>query len=155
MVWEKPWVFSLPCLFLMCFNNNLKTAIHRYHIGTASLQKWTARVWFEKNHKFFSLPCLFLMCLITTWKQQRWQIWHRNSFFTKWTARVCFKINYEVSLLHEKTIFVQNQCLLIFTLTHGRLYRWTENSFPFFLYLKPVEISKKCFNTIWTSLKVV
>ena len=101
----------------MCFNNNLKTAIHRYHIGTASLQKWTARVWFEKNHKFFSLPCLFLMCLITTWKQQQWQIWHRNSFFTKWTARVCFKINYEVSLLHEKTIFVQNRCLLIFTLT--------------------------------------
>ena len=38
---------------------------------------------------------------------------------------------------------------------HGRLYRWTENFFPFFLYLKPVEISKKCFNTIWTSLKVV
>ena len=31
---------------------------------------------------------------------------------------------------------------------HGRLYRWTENSFPFFLFLKPVEISKKCFNTI-------
>ena len=30
-------------------------------------------------------------------------------------------------------------------LTHGRLYRWTENSFPFFLDLKPVEISKKCF----------
>ena len=30
--------------------------------------------------------------------------------------------------------------------THGRLYRWTENSFPFFLFLKPVEISKKCFN---------
>ena len=29
---------------------------------------------------------------------------------------------------------------------HGRLYRWTENSFPIFLYLKPVEISKKCFN---------
>ena len=28
---------------------------------------------------------------------------------------------------------------------HGRLYRWTENSFPFFLYLKPVEISKKMF----------
>ena len=28
-------------------------------------------------------------------------------------------------------------------LDHGRLYRWTENSFPFFLYLKPVEISKK------------
>ena len=27
--------------------------------------------------------------------------------------------------------------------------------FHFFLYLKPVEISKKCFNTIWTSLKVV
>ena len=40
-------------------------------------------------------------------------------------------------------------------LGHGRLYRWTENSFPFFLYLKPVEISKKCFNIIWTSLKVV
>ena len=38
---------------------------------------------------------------------------------------------------------------------HGHLYRWTENSFPFFLYLKPVEILKKCFNTIWTSLKVV
>ena len=38
---------------------------------------------------------------------------------------------------------------------HGRLYRWTENSFPFFLYLKPVEISNKCFNIIWTSLKVV
>ena len=35
---------------------------------------------------------------------------------------------------------------------HGRLYRWMENSFPFFLYLKPVEISKKCFNIIWTSL---
>ena len=33
-------------------------------------------------------------------------------------------------------------------LTHGHLYRWTENSFPFFLYLKPVEISKKCFNII-------
>ena len=31
---------------------------------------------------------------------------------------------------------------------HGRLYKWTENSFPLFLYLKPVEISKKCFNTI-------
>ena len=31
---------------------------------------------------------------------------------------------------------------------HGRLYRWTENSFPIFLYLKPVEISKKCFNII-------
>ena len=29
---------------------------------------------------------------------------------------------------------------------HGHLYRWTENSFPIFLYLKPVEISKKCFN---------
>ena len=28
---------------------------------------------------------------------------------------------------------------------HGRLYRWTENSFPFFLYLKSVEISKKLF----------
>ena len=38
---------------------------------------------------------------------------------------------------------------------HGRLYRWTENSFPFFLYLKPVEISKKCFNITWTSLKVM
>ena len=38
---------------------------------------------------------------------------------------------------------------------HGRLYRWTENSFQFFLYLKPVEIWKKCFNIIWTSLKVV
>ena len=34
------------------------------------------------------------------------------------------------------------------TLYHGRLYRWTEISFPFFLYLKPVEISKKYFNTI-------
>ena len=33
-------------------------------------------------------------------------------------------------------------------MSHGHLYRWTENSFPFFLYLKPVEISKKCFNTI-------
>ena len=40
-------------------------------------------------------------------------------------------------------------------LMHGRLYRWTENSFPFFLFLKPVEISKKCFNITWTSLKVV
>ena len=28
---------------------------------------------------------------------------------------------------------------------HGHLYRWTENSFPIFLYLKPVEISKKMF----------
>ena len=26
-------------------------------------------------------------------------------------------------------------------LIHGRLYRWTENSFPFFLYLKPVKQS--------------
>ena len=25
--------------------------------------------------------------------------------------------------------------------SHGRLYRWTENSFPFFLYLKPVEVT--------------
>ena len=33
-------------------------------------------------------------------------------------------------------------------IVHGLLYRWTENSFPFFLYLKPVEISKKCFNII-------
>ena len=32
------------------------------------------------------------------------------------------------------------------TIRHGHLYRWTENSFPIFLYLKPVEISKKCFN---------
>ena len=31
-------------------------------------------------------------------------------------------------------------------LVHGRLYTWTENSSRFFLYLKPVEISKKCFN---------
>ena len=35
-----------------------------------------------------------------------------------------------------------------FSTRHGRLYRWTENSFPFFLYLKPVEISKKCFSII-------
>ena len=41
------------------------------------------------------------------------------------------------------------------TTSHGPLYRWTENSFPFFLFLKPVEISKKCFNIIWTYLKVV
>ena len=26
-------------------------------------------------------------------------------------------------------------------LGHGRLYRWTENSFPFFLFLKPAEIN--------------
>ena len=31
---------------------------------------------------------------------------------------------------------------------HGHLYRWMENSFPILLYLKPVEISKKCFNII-------
>ena len=37
---------------------------------------------------------------------------------------------------------------------HGRLYRWTENSFPFFFYLQPVEISKKYFNITWTYLKV-
>ena len=43
----------------------------------------------------------------------------------------------------------------IFYSSHGRLYRWTENSFQFFLYLKPVEISNKCFNIIWTSLKVI
>ena len=30
--------------------------------------------------------------------------------------------------------------------SHGRLYRWTENTFPIFSYLKPVEISIKCFN---------
>ena len=40
-------------------------------------------------------------------------------------------------------------------ISHGRLYTWTENSYPFFLYLKPVEISKKCFSIIWTSLKVI
>ena len=32
--------------------------------------------------------------------------------------------------------------------THGCLYRWTENSFSFFLYPKPVKISKKWFNII-------
>ena len=32
--------------------------------------------------------------------------------------------------------------------TYSWTFRWTENSFPFFLYLKPVEISKKCFNII-------
>ena len=31
---------------------------------------------------------------------------------------------------------------------HGHLYTWTENSSRFFLFLKPVEISKKCFNII-------
>ena len=46
---------------------------------------------------------------------------------------------------------LKHKCLLLDTLqqvNHGRLYTWTENSFPFFLYLKPVEISKKCFNII-------
>ena len=36
----------------------------------------------------------------------------------------------------------QSQCMKV---GHGRLYRWTENSFPFLLFLKPVEISKKMF----------
>ena len=38
---------------------------------------------------------------------------------------------------------------------HGLLYRGTENSFQFVLYLKPVQISKKCFNIIWTTYKDV
>ena len=52
--------------------------------------------------------------------------------------------------VHTHSLFTLGTLLI-----HGRLYRWTENSFPFFLYLKPVEIPNKCFIIIWTSLKVV
>ena len=40
-------------------------------------------------------------------------------------------------------------------ITHGCLYRWTENSFPFFFYIWNLAISKKCSNIIWTSLKSI
>ena len=62
------------------------------------------------------------------------------------------KIDYSVSFFLVKLSRIQTVSidlhLLKYKIIHGRLYRWTENSFPFFLYLKPVEISKKCFNTI-------
>ena len=48
----------------------------------------------------------------------------------------------------QKNLEAQFRNWLLATMSNGRLYRWTDNSFPFFLYLKPVEISKKCFNII-------
>ena len=38
------------------------------------------------------------------------------------------------------TQFLNLRILKLSLFIHGRLYRWTENSFPFFLYLKPVEV---------------
>ena len=63
-------------------------------------------------------------------------------------------ITYGVNFPHHRQtptdgieIKFQGAVILLFRRSmHGRLYRWTENSFPIFLYLKPVEISKKCFN---------
>ena len=74
-------------------------------------------------------------------------IWHFQNYFSFQIINLFSRIK-KIRNSNKKV----HQLLV---LNHGRLYRWTENSFPFFLYLKLVEISKKCFNIIWTSLKVV
>ena len=78
-----------------------------------------------------------------------------NGFATGWWRKArTTKVRFFLQCSKMQLITLQNFHIQTW-FSHGHLYRWTENSFPFFLYLKPVEISKKCFNTIWTSLKVV
>ena len=53
-----------------------------------------------------------------------------------------------ISRIMSSSEWQEDKSFQVHRVHHGHLYRWTENSFPFFLYLKPVEISKKGFNII-------
>ena len=79
-----------------------------------------------------------------------WQ-WKKNIFLTLFCNCKFFTLLHFCGVFHPFIAFFTRGLRL----NHGRLYRWTENSFPFFLYLKPVEIPNKFFSIIWTSLKVV
>ena len=79
------------------------------------------------------------------------QTWYFNLGISKFKYRSTEGLKVKFHLWVKSTILVVRNGLI----SHGRLYTWTENSSWFFLYLKPVEISKKCFNIIWTSLKVM
>ena len=135
---------TLQCaqtLFLYCFAHKdmKKDPLKRRTL--AKLQNFSKNC--QNSWKLTKLIQCFLYWHINTFRFQKMWWTHFVGYLAPLRSKSTSQMNQRLGRKYPTKVCIRSSAV-----SHGRLYRWTENSFPFFLSLKPVEMSKKCFNII-------